>query len=42
MSVIDVEQLLSQIDADAPCGEDLEYDSAFAEMEKMAEGKSEQ
>lgn len=42
MSVIDVEQLLSQIDADAPCGEDLEYDSAFAEMEKMAEGKPEQ
>jgi type VI secretion system protein ImpA len=36
MSVIDVEQFLRPIDADAPCGEDLEYDPTFAEMEKQA------
>lgn len=37
MSVIDIEELLSEIAADAPCGEDLEYDPAFAEMEKLAQ-----
>jgi len=37
MSVIDTEELLSEIAADAPCGEDLEYDPAFAEMEKLAQ-----
>jgi len=37
MSVIDTEELLSEITADAPCGEDLEYDPAFAEMEKLAQ-----
>ena len=36
MSVIDVEQFLSQITPDAPCGEDLEYDPQFAELEKLA------
>ena len=37
MSVIEIEALLGEIAADAPCGEDLEYDLAFAEMEKMAQ-----
>jgi len=37
MSGIDIEELLSEIAADAPCGEDLEYDPAFAEMEKLAQ-----
>jgi len=37
MSVIDIEELLSEIAAAAPCGEDLEYDPAFAEMEKLAQ-----
>lgn len=37
MSVIDIENLLSEIAAAAPCGEDLEYDPAFAEMEKQAQ-----
>ena len=37
MSVIDVENLLSEIAAAAPCGEDLEYDPTFAEMEKLAQ-----
>lgn len=37
MSVIDTEELLSEVAADVPCGEDLEYDPAFAEMEKLAQ-----
>ena len=41
MSVIDVESLLSEIAADAPCGEDLEYDAQFVEMEKQAQGTPE-
>ncbi|MCB1777124.1 MAG: type VI secretion system protein TssA [Candidatus Competibacteraceae bacterium] len=41
MSMIDVESLLSEISADAPCGEDLEYDPQFAEMEKEAQGTPE-
>lgn len=41
MSVIDIEELLSEVAADAPCGEDLEYDPAFAELEKLAQGTPE-
>jgi type VI secretion system protein ImpA len=41
MSIIDVESLLSEITAEAPCGEDLEYDPQFAEMEKEAQGTQE-
>ena len=41
MSVIEVESLLSEIAADAPCGEDLEYDSQFVEMEKQSQGTPE-
>lgn len=37
MSVIEIEALLSDIAADTPCGEDLEYDPLFAEMEKLAQ-----
>jgi type VI secretion system protein ImpA len=37
MSVIDIEELLREIAADAPCGEDLEYDPAFAGLEKLAQ-----
>ncbi|HRD68358.1 MAG TPA: type VI secretion system protein TssA [Candidatus Competibacter sp.] len=37
MSVIEIEELLSEIAADAPCGEDLEYDPQFAEMETLAQ-----
>ena len=36
MSVIEIETLLGEVAADAPCGEDLEYDPSFAEMEKLA------
>lgn len=41
MSVIDIEQLLSQIADDSPCGEDLEYDPVFVEMEQLAQGTPE-
>ena len=42
MATIDVEKLLGEISAEAPCGEDLEYDSAFSELERAAQGKPEQ
>lgn len=42
MSVIDTERLLAEISADSPCGEDLEYDPQFGEMERAAQGKPEQ
>lgn len=41
MSVIDIESLLSEITDESPCGEDLEYDPQFAEMEKLAQGTPE-
>ncbi len=37
MSVIEVEELLGEVAAGAPCGEDLEYDPGFAEMERLAQ-----
>jgi len=42
MGVVDLEALLSPVSTDAPCGEDLEYDAAFGEMERAAQGKPEQ
>lgn len=42
MSTIDVEVLLQAVSADSPCGEDLEYDTAFGELERSAQGKAEQ
>lgn len=42
MSVIDTEQFLSPVSDGSPCGEDLEYDPAFVEMEKLAQGTQEQ
>lgn len=42
MSVIDVEKLLSEVSADSPSGDDLEYDGAFMEMTRVAAGKPEQ
>lgn len=37
MSVIDIEALLGEIATDAPCGEDLEYDPEFAELETLVQ-----
>lgn len=42
MSSIDVEGLLSEISPDSPCGEDLEYDADFTELEISAQGTEEQ
>ena len=42
MSLIDVKSLLKEISAEIPCGEDLEYDPEFGEMERAAQGKPEQ
>jgi len=40
--MIDVETLLLPLGADAPCGENLEYDPAFGELERSSIGKPEQ
>ncbi len=42
MGVIDVENLLSDLSPEAPCGEDLEYDPAFIELGQAILGKTEQ
>jgi type VI secretion system protein ImpA len=42
MSALPVEELLSPLGADAPCGDDLEYDPAFIALEEAARGKAEQ
>jgi type VI secretion system protein ImpA len=39
---IDVESLVAPISADAPSGQNLEYDPEFAEMERAAQGTPEQ
>ena len=46
MSPSDLNALLQPVSADVPCGIDLEdgakYDPAFAELERLAQGKPEQ
>lgn len=41
MSIIDIEQLLKPISVDAPSGENLEYDSDFLELLRLAQGSPE-
>ena len=41
MSDNDLTHLLQPVTEDAPCGEDLEYDPEFQEMERAAQGKPE-
>ena len=41
MAVIDVNRLLKPITDAAPCGDNLEYDSAYGELERIAKGKEE-
>jgi type VI secretion system protein ImpA len=41
MSIVDVDVLLQELTADAPCGPNLEYDPAFLEFEKIIQGKPE-
>jgi type VI secretion system protein ImpA len=42
MSVIEIEPLLAEVSASAPCGDNLEYDPAYGELERAAAGKEEQ
>ncbi len=39
---IDVDKLLAEISPEAPCGEDLSYDPALLELERVAKGTPEQ
>ncbi len=39
---LDIQSLLAEISTENPCGEDLEYDPDFGEMERAAQGKAEQ
>ena len=41
MSIVDVDVLLQEVSADAPCGPNLEYDPAFLQLEQEALGKPE-
>ncbi|MEZ5591278.1 MAG: type VI secretion system protein TssA [Gammaproteobacteria bacterium] len=41
MSDINLEHLLQPVSAEQPCGDDLEYDPEFQEMERAAQGKPE-
>jgi type VI secretion system protein ImpA len=42
MASLALDTILAPIGGDDPCGVDLEYDAAFAELERMAQGKPEQ
>lgn len=42
MSAIDINALLSEVSPESPCGEDLEYDPAFGELERSVQGTPEQ
>ncbi len=39
---MDVESLLAEVSAESPCGEDLTYDPAYMELERIAQGTPEQ
>jgi type VI secretion system protein ImpA len=41
MSIVDVDSLLQELTAEAPCGPNLEYDPAFFELEQSVIGKPE-
>jgi type VI secretion system protein ImpA len=42
MAVIELDELLSPLSEDQPCGDDLEYDPAFIELENATKGTPEQ
>jgi len=42
MSDLDLERLVQDLSPERPCGENLEYDAAFSQMEQAAKGKPEQ
>nr|WP_298112774.1 type VI secretion system protein TssA [uncultured Pseudomonas sp.] len=39
--MVDAQRLLDSISPDSPCGDDLEYDAAFLELERAAQGQPE-
>lgn len=39
---IEVEELLVEISAESPCGPNCEYEAAFTELERIAQGRAEQ
>ena len=39
--MLDVPVLLAAVSPDSPCGDDLEYDAAFLELERIAQGQPE-
>lgn len=41
MATIDVDKYLEPISDEAPCGENLEYDAGYTELERLAQGKPE-
>ncbi len=41
MATIDVDKYLLPVSDEAPCGENLEYDPEFVELERLAQGKPE-
>lgn len=41
VTVLDVPVLLAAVSPDSPCGDDLEYDAAFLELERIAQGQPE-
>lgn len=42
MGELNIEAFLTDVSADAPCGEDLQYDNAFIALEQKAKGTPEQ
>jgi type VI secretion system protein ImpA len=42
MSAFDVEKMLAAVAGEDPCGEDLAYDAAYAELERISQGTPEQ
>lgn len=42
MTDIDIDKLLEPVSEDAPCGEDLEYEPEFGELERAVQGKAAQ
>jgi len=42
MAAIDIASILAPVGPDDPCGPNLEYDPAFSELDRLAQGKPEQ
>lgn len=42
MPLIDVDALAAPLSPDAPCGEDIAYDTAYLELDRLAQGTEEQ